>query len=631
LKSFNKFIRGKLVFIILTLFFFTQCYKEINTFSQPSNRELAHAKHLFSEWKNNSKEFSSSTLLMQRTDTLIYDSYNKTPDWSNAVIYFDNNKKQTVIEVPILQNIQSAYYYEDQDNTSDTTFSSNQRSLVIIQDSSGYYFLAVCNIIPNENYVIEGGINSNNNYRTKENSFDGVVFYTDWDDYILEGYKFTDGECSAIIDSIIHDSNDTVNILRPRTDPCFIIQICEKIWVQCGPFTFGELQPREFCEHIYCQNFIVCPETLNSSANGKGGYRGTSGLKNGWNNSGNGNSNGGGNSGGLNLGHFKDDCGDNPGFSNELSGIISECNTIFKGNYPLFKKCLTTALFNYGEEVNPECVLEAFELDNEDCIMNSPGLYAKIVELLKSNISSACDPTKSVSEIINELTDEACSQSGDPLDNIEEKLAKGDYIKESPSFKSVPRLKCLWEKLKISGSSLYCNTFDDFEDKTKHTLKLWVQDVVDGRAETVPVGNDIHIIIDWEEIKNECDIQIITTLLHEGLHAFIENLYLAANKYNKNIDDYFPNYQSYLNQYGPNYGIADHEYLAAHWIQKIVDGLKDIYGNTFTDGEYLAFAWQGLRNTDAWASFWANLSNTQRNQINTNLTSGLSKCTKTCL
>jgi len=76
---------------------------------------------------------------------------------------------------------------------------------------------------------------------------------------------------------------------------------------------------------------------------------------------------------------------------------------------------------------------------------------------------------------------------------------------------------------------------------------------------------------------------------------------------------------------------ADHEYLAAHWIQKIVDGLKDIYGNTFTDGEYLAFAWQGLRNTDAWASFWANLSNTQRNQINTNLTSGLSKCTKTCL
>ncbi|MBK6351913.1 MAG: hypothetical protein IPF46_00580 [Saprospiraceae bacterium] len=118
--------------------------------------------------------------------------------------------------MPILQNIQSAYYYEDQDNTSDTTFSSNQRSLVIIQDSSGYYFLAVCNIIPNENYVIEGGINSNNNYRTKENSFDGVVFYTDWDDYILEGYKFTDGECSAIIDSIIHDSNDTVNILRPR-------------------------------------------------------------------------------------------------------------------------------------------------------------------------------------------------------------------------------------------------------------------------------------------------------------------------------------------------------------------------------------------------------------------------------
>ncbi|MBK9721919.1 MAG: hypothetical protein IPO78_09940 [Saprospiraceae bacterium] len=628
MKAFNRFFNDNLVFIILTLLLFTQCYKEINTFSRPSNRELAHAKHLFSEWKNNSNEFSPSTLLMPRTDSLIYDSYNKIPDWSNAVIYFDNNKKQTVIEVPILQNIQSAYYYEDQDNTSDTTFSSNQRSLVIIQDSSGFYFLAVCNIIPNENYVLTGGINSNNNYRTKENSFDGVVFYTDWDDYILEGYKFTDGECSAIIDSIVHDSNDTVNILRPRTDPCFIIQICERIYVQCGPITFGELQPREFCEHIFCQNFIVCPETLNSSANGKGGYRGTSGLKNGWNNSGNGNSNGSGNSGGLNLGHFKNDCGDNPGFTNELSGIISECNTIFKGNYPLFKKCLTTALFNYGEEVNPECVLEAFELDNEDCIMNTPGLYAKIVELLKSNISSACDPTKSVSEIINELTDEACAQAGDPLENIEEKLEKGDYIIETPAFKSVPRLKCLWEKLKIAGSSLYCNTFDDFEGVSKHHIQLDVQHI-DGtvRAHTYEGDNGIiHINIDWEKIKNDCDIKIMTTLMHEGLHAFIENLYLAANKYNKNIDDYFPNYQSYLNKY-KNDGDADHEYLAAHWLYKIVDGLKDIYGNAFTDDEYLAFAWQGLQNTDA----WLNLTNTQKNQINTNLTSGLSKCTKTCL
>ena len=91
-----------------------------------------------------------------------------------------------------------------------------------------------------------GGINSNNNYRTKEPNFDGVVFYTDWDDYILEGYKFIGGECIAVIDSIVHDPNDTINILMPRTDPCFIIQICERIRIPCGPITFGELQSR-FC------------------------------------------------------------------------------------------------------------------------------------------------------------------------------------------------------------------------------------------------------------------------------------------------------------------------------------------------------------------------------------------------
>ncbi|MBK9961088.1 MAG: hypothetical protein IPP06_07050 [Saprospiraceae bacterium] len=33
---------------------------------------------------------------------------------------------------------------------------------------------------------------------------------------------------------------------------------------------------------------------------------------------------------------------------------------------------------------------------------------------------------------------------------------------------------------------------------------------------------------------------------------------------------------------------ADHEYLAAHWIDKIVKRLKDIYGKAFTDGEYVA-------------------------------------------
>ena len=33
---------------------------------------------------------------------------------------------------------------------------------------------------------------------------------------------------------------------------------------------------------------------------------------------------------------------------------------------------------------------------------------------------------------------------------------------------------------------------------------------------------------------------------------------------------------------------ADHEYLAAKWIDKIVKRLKDIYGKAFTDGEYVA-------------------------------------------
>ncbi|MBK9961086.1 MAG: hypothetical protein IPP06_07040 [Saprospiraceae bacterium] len=357
-------IKFYLLFFIFTLLFFTRCEKEINSYTRPSENELIHAKYLFSKWKSRSKELPYRNVLVQRTDSSSLESYNKAPDWSKAIMYYDDQKMQTVIEVPILQNYQSAYYCEDQYSTTDTTFSPNNRSLVIIQDTAGSYFLAVCNVIPNENFVKMGGINSNNNYRTKEPNFDGVVFYTDWDDYILEGYKFIGGECIAVIDSIVHDPNNTINILMLRTDPCFIIQICERIRIPCGPITFGELQSREFCEHINCQNFVVCPEILNSSANGRGGYRGTNGLKDRWNNSGNGNSNGGGNNGGLNLGHYIEDCGDNPGFTSELAGLVTICNTKFKGNYDEFKKCLTASLIDYGEPVGVECIRNLYNLSN---------------------------------------------------------------------------------------------------------------------------------------------------------------------------------------------------------------------------------------------------------------------------
>lgn len=174
-------MNNNLIFLFVILILTICSCQEEPVISISKTIQLDEAKTLFNKWKNQNRHSSiNRNLLKYRTDSVYSASYSKEPDWIRATVYFDEAKRQTVMEIPIVQDSIGEYYlsFGATSSTTDTTFSSNNRSLVIIRDTFMDYQIAVCNIIPTEEYMINFSENiSINNYRFKDSVFSGLVLY----------------------------------------------------------------------------------------------------------------------------------------------------------------------------------------------------------------------------------------------------------------------------------------------------------------------------------------------------------------------------------------------------------------------------------------------------------------------
>lgn len=211
---------------------------------------------------------------------------------------------------------------------------------------------------------------------------------------------------------------------------------------------------------------------------------------------------------------------------------------------------------------------------------------------------------------------------------LKAELDKGDYIIPHKSFKNNKRLNCLWNKLKSTESSLYCDLIMDFETNSKIHIQLGIDNKPNSTtyAQTSTSGiNQIDIVFNEANLNMACDIKIISTMLHEGIHALIFKIYLQSISASKNVDMYLPGYSEYYNKYKEPKD-PDHEYMAAKMIDRLIQGLKDIYSNKYTDAEYEAIVWEGLSHTDAYKSLPSDMKQSMTN-IRNNLNQS---CEKTC-
>ncbi|MDY3345459.1 hypothetical protein PG326_09425 [Riemerella anatipestifer] len=131
-------------------------------------------------------------------------------------------------------------------------------------------------------------------------------------------------------------------------------------------------------------------------------------------------------------------------------------------------------------------------------------------------------------------------------------------------------------------------------------------------AETEPPSNYwIKIIFnrdkDWENIPK---IIILDTFMHEMIHAEIYRKLLSLGSTHGNIDvnkitsdllhHNYPGLFDYYVRYTKDDAAAQHNMMGKHYVEIMVNFLKQVYGNKYSDIEYKTVVWMGLKDTRAW-------------------------------
>ena len=141
--------------------------------------------------------------------------------------------------------------------------------------------------------------------------------------------------------------------------------------------------------------------------------------------------------------------------------------------------------------------------------------------------------------------------------------------------------------------------------QTREPLKYWVK---------------ITFNQNWD-YSNTPKIVIAYTFMHEMIHAEMFRKLLSISSTpqgNINWDtvtsllntDNYPGLFDYYTRFLASDSDIDHQMMGAHYINIVVNFLKQIYSNQYSDIEYKAIAWSGARETKAW-----NLLSAQEKQL----------------
>lgn len=199
-------------------------------------------------------------------------------------------------------------------------------------------------------------------------------------------------------------------------------------------------------------------------------------------------------------------------------------------------------------------------------------------------------------------------------------LKNPDIVKPTKRFKNNTKINGIYNQAKTASN--FKQYLKNFEPTFSVAHLLFdIGEITQGNYAVTSVPKDYWIKItfnqsvDW---NNTPKIIIADTFMHEMIHAEIFRKLLSIGSTNGNID--VNKITQYLNTH--NYpGLFDyyvertvggenwqHEAMGAHYVNIMVNFLKQLYNNKYTDVEYKTIVWMGLKGTIAWNS----LSQTER-------------------
>ncbi|MDM1499075.1 hypothetical protein HX089_05405 [Myroides odoratimimus] len=179
------------------------------------------------------------------------------------------------------------------------------------------------------------------------------------------------------------------------------------------------------------------------------------------------------------------------------------------------------------------------------------------------------------------------------------------------TFEDNECVKAIYDKL---GGTNFANKYIKIFDKNltspnltfkisnpkheKHLIPSKPENTVSG-VTTRPSKNNYVITLNEETLDHS--LEIVSTLIHETLHATIYRKMDSVNTFDNNGNDLiksFPEiYKAYMKY---EYDTYEHQHIANKYINTMKTALKD-YDSSYNDNVYEALAWEGLRTTDAYS------------------------------
>lgn len=204
--------------------------------------------------------------------------------------------------------------------------------------------------------------------------------------------------------------------------------------------------------------------------------------------------------------------------------------------------------------------------------------------------------------------------SGSLQNELFEDWADPTRVKPTTRFKKHIKINSIYNKIKAAANfKQYLQNFEPTFSVAHLMFDVGAVENPAALAQTkAPVNYWIKITFnkDWD-FANTPKILIAGSFMHEIIHAEMYRKLLSLSSSNGNIDQALlgtmlnqHNYPGLFDYYIKNVkgnDSAQHQMMGAHYINIIKNALKQVYGNQYTDIEYLSIAWQGLKNTTAWS------------------------------
>jgi len=195
-----------------------------------------------------------------------------------------------------------------------------------------------------------------------------------------------------------------------------------------------------------------------------------------------------------------------------------------------------------------------------------------------------------------------------------EDWADPNRVKPTSRFKNHTKLNGIYNKIKTAANfKQYLENFEPTFSVAHLMFDLDATQNPNALAETNPPSNYwIKIIFnknkDWD---NTPKAVIADTFMHEMIHAEIYRKLMSLASTNGAIDvnkitadllqHNYPGLFDYYVRFTKGDADAQHQLMAAHYVNIMVNFLKQVYGSQYTDLEYRTIVWMGLQDTKAWS------------------------------